>query len=56
MFIHQIGNLLGNQRGIRVEISLGRRLLSVLLTVFLPSLLLNIMGHASVYFPRRSSQ
>ena len=43
---------LGNQRGIRVEIGLGRRLLSVLLTVFLPYLLLNIVGHASVYFPR----
>lgn len=42
----------GTQLGIRVEIALGRRLLSVLLNVFLPTLLLNVMGHASVYFPR----
>ena len=43
---------IGGQRGVRVNIILGRRLLSVLLTVFLPTILLNIMGHSSVYFQR----
>ena len=43
---------LGQQWGVRVEIGLGRRLISNLLTIFLPTLLLNIMGHCSVYFPR----
>ena len=48
MFITDIGG----RRGVRVKIVLGRRLLSVLLTVFLPTILLNIMGHSSVYFQR----
>ena len=48
MFKHTIGG----QYGMRVKVFLGRSLMNVLLTVFLPTLLLNIMGHASVYFDR----
>ena len=33
-----------------VSIYLGRRLLSILTTVFIPSLLLNIIGHITNYF------
>lgn len=43
---------IGGQTGVRVNVFLGRRLMNVLLTVFLPTILLNIMGHASVYFQR----
>ena len=38
------------QRGVRVVVVLGRRLLSNVLTVYLPTILLNIMGHVTVYF------
>ena len=48
MFIRDIGG----QQGLRVDVFLGRRLMNVLLTVFLPTILLNIMGHSSVYFQR----
>ena len=43
---------IGGQMGVRVDVFLGRRLMNVLLTVFLPTILLNIMGHSSVYFQR----
>ena len=33
-----------------VSIFLGRRLLSIILTVFVPTLILNVVGHASNYF------
>ena len=33
-----------------VSIFLGRRLLSIILTVFVPTLILNIVGHSSNYF------
>ena len=46
MFVHDIGG----QLGLRVDVFLGRRLMNVLLTVFLPTILLVIMGHSSVYF------
>ena len=48
MFIRDIGG----QQGLRVDVYLGRRLMNVLLTVFPPTILLNIMGHSSVYFQR----
>ena len=35
---------------VSVSIYLGRRLLSILTTVFIPSLLLNIIGHITNYF------
>ena len=43
---------IGGRKGLRVQVYLGRRQMNVLLTVFLPTLLLNIMGHASVYFDK----
>ena len=46
MFITSIGG----QLGVRVDVFLGRRLMNVLLTVFLPTILLNIIGHMSNYF------
>ena len=33
-----------------VDIFLGRRLLSIILTVFVPTIILNLVGHASNYF------
>ena len=38
------------QEGVRVTVVLGRRLLSNVLTVYLPTVLLNTIGHATVYF------
>ena len=40
----------GERKGVRVFVVLGRRLLSNILTTYLPTLLLNIMGHITVYF------
>ena len=42
-----------NNKGFKitfVSIFLGRRLLSIILTVFVPTLILNIVGHSSNYF------
>ena len=38
------------RRGMQVTVKLGRRLLSTILTVYLPTLLLNVIGHTTVYF------
>jgi hypothetical protein len=40
----------GDRRGVRVLVMLGRRLLSNVLTVYVPTVLLNVMGHVTVYF------
>ena len=40
----------GDRQGVRVSVLLGRRLLSNVLTVYVPTVLLNIMGHITVYF------
>ena len=39
-----------DREGVRVLVVLGRRLLSNILTVYMPTILLNIMGHVTVYF------
>ena len=42
-----------NEKGMKiafVDIYLGRRLLSMILTVFAPTIILNIVGHSSNYF------
>ena len=44
-----IANIYG-YRGIRVYMVFGRRILSNFLTVYLPTILLNTMGHVTVYF------
>ena len=36
--------------GVRVDVVLGRRILSNILTVYVPTILLNLMGHVTVYF------
>merc|ERR1712013_562400 len=36
--------------GVEAAIFLGRRLLSVILTVYIPTILLNIIGHITNYF------
>ena len=41
---------IGDRQGVRVTVVLGRRLLSNVLTVYVPTVLLNIMGHITVYF------
>ena len=38
------------KRGVQVSITLGRRLLGTILTVYVPTVLLNIIGHATNYF------
>ena len=35
---------------LRVEVHVQRRLMSLILTAFLPTIILNIMGHMSNYF------
>ena len=40
----------GDRQGVRARVVLGRRLLSNILTVYVPTVLLNIMGHITVYF------
>lgn len=42
--------MVGGQRGVRVKFVLGRPLLSAILTTFLPTVLLNIIGHVTNYF------
>ena len=42
--------LKGEQQAIVYEATLGRRLLGNLLTIFLPTILLNIIGHSTNYF------
>ena len=36
--------------GVRVEVSLGRRLLATLMTVYFPTVLLNVIGHCTNFF------
>ena len=38
------------RKGIRVSMTLGRRLLGVFLTVYFPTVLLNLIGHSTNYF------
>ena len=38
------------RQGVRVYVVMGRRILSSILTVYLPTVLLNIMGHITVFF------
>ena len=40
----------GDRQGVRLFVVLGRRLLSNILTVYVPTVLLNIIGHITVYF------
>ena len=39
-----------SKNGVRVSLTLGRRLLGNILTVYVPTLLLNIIGHSTNYF------
>ena len=36
--------------GVRVSLTLGRRLLGTILTVYIPTILLNVIGHSTNYF------
>ena len=38
------------KRGVKVSIQLGRRLLGTILTVYVPTILLNLIGHATNYY------
>ena len=38
------------KKGVIVSITLGRRLLGTFLTIFFPTILLNVIGHATNYF------
>ena len=41
---------LKNAKGLRTSITFGRRLLGTILTVYLPTVLLNVIGHATNFF------
>ena len=43
-------SMVGGRKAIYVEIVLGRRLLSIILTIFAPTVILNLVGHTSNYF------
>ena len=47
---HMVLARINKSQGVRVYIVLGRRLLSNILTVYLPTILLNLTGHCTVYF------
>ena len=47
---HMVQMKIDGSSGVRVYIVLGRRLLSNILTVYLPTILLNLTGHTTVYF------
>ena len=47
MFPERLG---GQQQAIIMEVTLGRRLLANFLTIFLPTVLLNVIGHSTNYF------
>ena len=42
-------NMMG-KRGVRISVTLGRRLLGVFLTVYFPTVLLNLIGHSTNFF------
>ena len=39
-----------NTKGLKISITFGRRLLGTLLTIFFPTVLLNVIGHATNFF------
>ena len=41
---------LENAKGLSISITFGRRLLGTILTVYLPTVLLNVIGHATNFF------
>ena len=47
MNINRIGS---SQQAVIFKVTLGRRLLGTILTVFLPTILMNVVGHAANYF------
>ena len=38
------------KNGVKISLTLGRRLLGTILTVYTPTVLLNVIGHSSNYF------
>ena len=44
------GNRLETTKGLAISITFGRRLLGTILTVYLPTILLNVIGHATNFF------
>ena len=48
--IKRIGMKVVNREKLEVSIVIQRRLLSILMTTFIPTLILNIIGHMSNYF------
>merc|ERR1711899_551645 len=45
-----MGTSVENEKGLSISITFGRRLLGTLLTVYLPTILLNVIGHATNFF------
>ena len=42
--------IIRNKTGLKVKVKIGRTLLSIVLTIFIPTLLINIIGHTSNFF------
>ena len=42
--------MIRNKTGLKVKIKIGRTLLSIVMTIFIPTLLINIIGHTSNFF------
>ena len=49
-YIKKIAMFMMDDGKLRVEVQVQRRLMSLILTTFLPTIILNIMGHMSNYF------
>ena len=43
-------DIYSDKNGVKVSLTLGRRLLGVILTAYTPTVLLNVIGHAANYF------
>ena len=54
LMTHEVRSIkmLRGEKGLKVEVIIGRRLLSIILTIFVPTLLLNIIGHTSNFFKK----
>ena len=39
-----------DKEGVQVVVNLGRRTMNIIMTVFLPTILLNIIGHSTLYY------
>ena len=46
----ELGNKIQSKKGVVISVTLGRRLLGTFLTIFFPTILLNLIGYSTNYF------